>query len=251
MRNRPAKPVFAATELHGADDGDSHRRPASLTPVSTVAALVAALRQRILDGEFAPGAALREVELASEYGVARHSVRAAMQSLAHTGLLRHIPNRGMFVQEMTPADIADLFRLRAAIEVEAVTELAEAGRVTPEMEAALARLVALPPDARWSTVIETDLEFHRSMVHSIGSPRLDSVYVGLQQEVQLCLTRLRGRWQPSEMLTQSHRVILDMIRSRDPLAAAELRAHMESSGRQLQDLSATVADVIPTATDHV
>lgn len=233
------------TEVEAEPDAreDGRRHPLALTRVSTVAALVDALRQRILDGEFAPRTALREVELASEYGVARHSVRAALQSLAQTGLLSHFPNRGVYVPEMTAADIADLFRLRTALEVEAVTMLAEIGQVTLEVDAALARLAHLPPDTRWSTVIETDLDFHRALVQSTGSPRLDSVYAGLQQEVQLCLTPLRGRWQPSETITRQHSVILDFIRQRDPqTAAAEVRAHVDASCRQLLELSATAAD---------
>jgi DNA-binding GntR family transcriptional regulator len=223
----------------------SNRRPPSLARVSTVDALVAALRQRILDGEFAPRSALREVELASEYEVARHSVRAALQSLAQSGLLSHVPNRGMFVPEMTPADIADIFRLRAAVEIEVVTELAERGRVTQAMEEALAKLINLPADARWSTVIQTDLDFHRSLVQATGSDRLDAVYAGLQQEVQLCLTTLRGSWQPVELITP-HSVILDVIRQRDPIrVASEMRTHMESSQRQLQELAATAAAANP------
>jgi DNA-binding GntR family transcriptional regulator len=239
----------AAAGQSGRDTGG--RRPVSLPRVSTVAALTDALRQRILDGEFPPRTALREVELAEDYGVARHSVRAAMQALAHSGLLTHAPNRGMFVPEITQVDITDLFRLRTAIEAEAVTVLAETGLVTQEVEAALARLASLPADAPWSTVIGTDLDFHREIVQSTGSSRLDGVFAGLQQEVQLCLIPLRGRWQPSEFLTQSHRTILDMIRRREPIAvAAELRAHVDASRHQLQDLAAAAVPSGTLASDQ-
>ena len=60
---------------------------APLQPVSTVAALEAALADRILDGELAAGAHLREEELAAEYDVARHSLRAACDALGRRGLL--------------------------------------------------------------------------------------------------------------------------------------------------------------------
>ena len=43
----------------------------SLHRVSTVDALVAALRTRILDGDLPAGERLRELELAEAYGVAR------------------------------------------------------------------------------------------------------------------------------------------------------------------------------------
>src|SRR5204863_358902 len=58
-------------------------RPLELT--STVDALAAALRPRILEGELAAGARLREQELSDDYGVARHTLRAALRALAAEG----------------------------------------------------------------------------------------------------------------------------------------------------------------------
>src|SRR3712207_7449801 len=102
---------------------------ARLRRISTVEALVEAIRERILDGEWDPGAPLREPELCEFYGVSRHSVRSALISLGHAGLVRHEPNRGVNVRELTIDDIEDLFRLRRILEVEAVGKLAESRAV--------------------------------------------------------------------------------------------------------------------------
>ena len=64
----------------------------SLRVVSTLDALVSSLRQRLLVGELAAGTPLGEVELASDYGVARPTARAALQALVAEGLLRREPN---------------------------------------------------------------------------------------------------------------------------------------------------------------
>ena len=69
----------------------------ALQRVSTVDAIAAALRTRILDGELAAGERLRELELADAYGVARHSLRAALRALAAEGLVAIEPNRGASV----------------------------------------------------------------------------------------------------------------------------------------------------------
>ena len=69
----------------------------SLQRVSTVDAIAAALRTRILDGELGAGERLREIELADAYGVARHSLRAALRTLAAEGLVAIEPNRGASV----------------------------------------------------------------------------------------------------------------------------------------------------------
>ena len=61
---------------------------------STVDALADALRREILDGELPAGSRLRERELCETYGVARHSLRAALRALATQGLVRIEQHRG-------------------------------------------------------------------------------------------------------------------------------------------------------------
>ena len=54
----------------------------------TVSAAVAdALRQRILNGEFAPGVALRQDALAEEFGISRIPIREALLQLEAAGLV--------------------------------------------------------------------------------------------------------------------------------------------------------------------
>ena len=73
----------------------------ALQRVSTVDAIAAALRTRILDGDLGAGERLRELELAEAYGVARHSLRAALRALAAEGLVVIEPNRGARVAALT------------------------------------------------------------------------------------------------------------------------------------------------------
>jgi DNA-binding GntR family transcriptional regulator len=71
-----------------------------LARVSTVDALAAALRARIFEGDLAAGERLPERELTERYGVARHSVRAALRSLAAEGLVTIEPHRGASVASL-------------------------------------------------------------------------------------------------------------------------------------------------------
>src|SRR5262245_13602006 len=104
-------------------------RNLSLNTVSTVEAAANVLRELILDGELEPGSRLREAEFAERLGIARHSFRAATQILIAEGMLRREPHRGVAVTVLAAADIVDTFRLRAALETEAVRILIAEGRV--------------------------------------------------------------------------------------------------------------------------
>ena len=97
-----------------------------LRPVSVIDAVASSVRERVVAGEFTPGTQLRELELAAEYGVARPTVRAALQQLVLTGLLRREANRSAFLPELSPDEIPDLFSMRTLIETEAVRRPAKA-----------------------------------------------------------------------------------------------------------------------------
>ena len=149
-------------------------------PISTTEAVVASLRARILDGEIEPGVRLPEQDLAMEFGVARPTVRAAIQTLCHEGLLVRERNRSAHIPVLTrdeyipvlPDEILDLFSVRIPLECLVVRQVLERGApLTPAREA-MAVMEALPDDAGWSQVVAADAAFHRSLVTAVGSPRL-------------------------------------------------------------------------------
>src|SRR5919108_5846490 len=107
------------------------------------------IRVKIMDGSFAPGTQLGEVQLSERLRTSRGPVREAMQRLIQEGLLRAERHRGVFVVELDDEDIGDLYLARRAIEGTALTLLAqrpsddevfdEISRVIDEMEAAVER----------------------------------------------------------------------------------------------------------------
>jgi DNA-binding GntR family transcriptional regulator len=64
-----------------------------------VEALEDELEQRVVDGDFAPGEHLREIELADHYQVGRHSFHAAFDGFVRRGLLERGRNRGVFARQ--------------------------------------------------------------------------------------------------------------------------------------------------------
>ena len=89
------------------------------------------LRKRIAAGEWAPTGRLpAERELAAEYGVARNTVRRAVEAIAHDGTVERHVGRGTFVnggateladivQRVTGVSPADLMAARLIVEPQA------------------------------------------------------------------------------------------------------------------------------------
>jgi DNA-binding GntR family transcriptional regulator len=196
--------------------------------VSTVDALVAALRERIIGGEIPPGAQLREVELSERYGVGRHSLRAAFQALTHEGLLSHEPYRGVFVPQLAAADVRDLFIVRTALETEAVRLLVTRGVAIDAAVAATEALEALTGSEPWNEVVELDLRFHRDLIGAVSSPRLDRAFAALQAELRLLLAQMQPSYERPEKVGGEHRVLLDAILGGDvERAVGAMREHLE------------------------
>jgi GntR family transcriptional regulator of vanillate catabolism len=70
-------------------------------PAPEAASVVAALRQRIVDGRYPPGTRLAEIPVADALGVSRTPVRLAFRTLEQEGLLEKTGKRGLVVRAFT------------------------------------------------------------------------------------------------------------------------------------------------------
>jgi DNA-binding GntR family transcriptional regulator len=112
------------------------------TPKSLAQRVMLRLRQAIIDGEFALGAAISEEMVAQSFGVSRTPVREAMGQLQAQGLVVIRPQVGSFVFTPSAEDIAALCTFRIAIEPKAA-ELAfrhDRAGTAATMEAAIAAM---------------------------------------------------------------------------------------------------------------
>ena len=201
----------------------------SATPLkraTTVDALAAALRERILDGELAPGAPLREQHLAETYDVARHTVRAGLRALEHEGLVRVEPHRGARVTALEPEALEALGALRIALEVEAA-RLALArhgGTLPPAVHGALHALEQASPNG-FAAVTTAHEALHHAIVAASASPRIIAAHRALAGELRLFLTQLRPAWDVANLAAE-HAELVAAIEHEGPQA---LREHIERS----------------------
>ncbi|TYC63321.1 GntR family transcriptional regulator [Rhodobacterales bacterium] len=99
------------------------------------------LQSAILEHKLAPGLKLAEDEVGEIYGASRTVVRAALQALAHSGLVSIEKNRGAFIAKPTIREAHEVFQARALIEP-AVARLAAEAITDDQVEGLRAHLDA-------------------------------------------------------------------------------------------------------------
>ena len=82
------------------------------------------LRRKLACGELAAGARLSNRQLAQEIGISFTPVREAINRLASEGLVEYVRGSGAFVKRPDPADIAQIYDLREALEPFAAAQAA-------------------------------------------------------------------------------------------------------------------------------
>jgi DNA-binding GntR family transcriptional regulator len=204
---------------------------------STPAMVAERVRAGILDGTFRPGTQLGEVDLAAQLGVSRGPVREALQRLIHEGLVRAERNRGVFVVDLNLSDARDVYFVRDVVERAAAARLTDAPE--PEVLAELTEVVdrmERMTDAPWPELVDVDLEFHRILVHSGRSPRLDRTFTTLLAETRLCLLYTESFYPDRTELVAEHRGLIAAIRSGDhALVAATVSEHMSGARTRLEN----------------
>ncbi|WP_329047241.1 GntR family transcriptional regulator [Amycolatopsis sp. NBC_01488] len=208
-----------------------------LQTTNTRDALVAEVRRRILSGTLSPGTPLTEQGLATTFGVARPTVRSALQELVARHLVERSDGRSLRVPLLTDADVRDLFTVRLPLELTAARLVVGGRRPLAGVSAALSVLESLAPGAGWSERVEAHTAFHLALVDAAGSVRLSRIYPPLQEEMQLCLARLRGSYPNPAELAVEHRRLFEAIASGNRASAeAEMRDHLERARNGLLDL---------------
>jgi DNA-binding GntR family transcriptional regulator len=137
--------------------------PLSNRSVSSAAAQVAdALRLAILGGEFTPGQAVPQEEIAARFGVSRIPVRDAMNLLQAEGLLRIVPSKGSFVANPSPEEILETYEIRVLLELEAL-RLAFRCHTAQTLARAERWLREFELETEPMRLGETDREFHAAL----------------------------------------------------------------------------------------
>lgn len=78
--------------------------------------VLTAIRDAIIQGEFAPNQRLVEADLSEQFGASRSGVRSALFELANEGLVERVQNRGARVRAVTLDEAIEISEVRMVVE---------------------------------------------------------------------------------------------------------------------------------------
>jgi GntR family transcriptional regulator of vanillate catabolism len=226
------------------------RRNGSSDMVTRTEAVTRSLRQRVLEGTYAPGARLNEMALAESLSVSRTPIRAALGVLFAEGLLDYEPNCGYVVRSLSLSEAVHIYAVRATLEGLAARLAAEAGPDAPQRQAMrdnLDEMRGLVLGERWEEAQqrrwgELNRAFHALICALAGNGYLTA---SIQRTLVLPLLTERGVktfeaqraviwWDRSDYRRayEDHRDIGEAIFARQgSRAEAVMREHIDRAGR--------------------
>ena len=211
-----------------------------LQPKTREQAAYDALREAIVGGRWAPGTPLVGSRLAEELGVSRITIANALKRLAGEGFVRSTPHKGAEVAPLDPADVREIYLMRAALEALSAREaarhvsagdLADLDRRNQEIDA-LARSGA---DIR--EVRAVDRQFHEQLRAISQMPSLARTLLNLADQCEGYRARLLDQASLVRPSGDRHARLLDALRARDgERAAVAMHVHIVEGLEALLDV---------------
>jgi DNA-binding GntR family transcriptional regulator len=193
--------------------------------------------QRIVSGEYRPGARLVETRIAQELGVSQAPVREALRDLEQLGCIVHEPFRGCSVRAFSAEELLEAFPVRAALEALAARLAAE--RISEPELLRLAELLETMRDAARRgdahDQSQANASFHATIVRAARNATLERQWSFLEPYSRTYLTVS----QPGldlRALSDRHVPILEALRARDGDAAADaMHRHLMDAAELLKE----------------
>ena len=189
----------------------------------------ARIRAGIIGGEWAPGAPLREEELAQLCGVSRTPVREALRRLESEYLIRRSEGARSFVADWSADDVAEMFALRAILESHAAARAAT--RITAQAIADLEqqndRIAEALSQSDTAGFLAANRAFHAIILDAAQSPRLATMLTALVEQPVVRRTAQHYSAQELQRSHSEHATLITALKTQDSQwAEATMTSHI-------------------------
>lgn len=190
------------------------------------------IRDRVIHGHFTPGQHLSEAALSESLAVSRNTLREVFRLLTKEGLLRHEPNRGVFVATPSLATVIDLYRVRRLVECQAIAQANPRHPAAARMREAVSEARKFRDEGDWIRVGSADLAFHAGIVDLADSPRLSSFFGQIAAEMRLAFGLLRDpEFLHAPFIDLNNDILKLLEAGKGQTAAASLDAYLVQAER--------------------
>jgi DNA-binding GntR family transcriptional regulator len=211
--------------------------------------LIVRFRERILAGTYAPGSALRQDTLASEFGTSKIPVREALVQLQSEGLIDIFPNRGFHVRPLAASELDEIFSLRLQIEPKAVARGAKLA--TPADHAAARKALDQLNEALAAGEFSSSGQLNRRFHLLLIVPRLQPVAADILGRLHTLARRyVQAHLRPEGRVKRAMREHAALLRvwsmGKTKEARVLIHSHIESTRDDLTRVAAgRVANALP------
>lgn len=200
------------------------------------------LTQAIITGELAQGQKLSEADLATRFGISRGPLREAIRQLEGMRLVKRIPHAGARVIQLDLQRMADLYRVREALEGLACRMAAE--QMSP---AEINNLYTVldqheqhinEVDGENYFQSEGDFDFHFHIALGSRNQMLIDLLIGeLYQLLRMCRYQTSSLRSRPQLALKQHRQIVDAIAAGDgDLAELLMRRHISGAWKSISNM---------------
>lgn len=199
----------------------------SLQQKTIHAAVVNAIRDRILSGELRSGEQLGQAEIAAQMNISRAPVREALRQLEEEGLVESIPYKGTFVARITRQDILELGSLRGMLEAFAIRlAMARAdGAELRGLEGILGEMRVAAAADDYEAVTAGNVRFHSRICLLSGHRHLLETWERkslLIRRILAVRNRMNIPLNPPQVAVESHQPFVEAVLAGDVEAAQRL-----------------------------
>jgi DNA-binding GntR family transcriptional regulator len=197
------------------------------------------LTEAIITGELQQGQKLSEADLATRYGISRGPLREAIRQLEGMRLVKRVPHAGARVIRLDMSAMADLYRVREALEGMACRMAAE--QMTTDEISTLFKLL----DAHEKQIDKTDgesyfqsegdFDFHFHIALGSRNQMLIDLLIGeLYQLLRMCRYQTSSLRNRTHLALNQHRQITEAIADGDgDLAELLMRRHISGAWKSI------------------
>jgi DNA-binding GntR family transcriptional regulator len=193
--------------------------------------VTAAIRERIVAGDYAPGQRLVEIDLTEAHGVSRGTVRTALIQLEQAGLVERVAHRGARVRMIDVDEAVRLMEVRMVVEGLCAAKAAQNATSADiaelrEIGAAMTEAVRVGASSAYS---DLNARLHETVRRIADQHVATEVLLGLQARNVRHQFRLAMRPGRPQVSLPEHMALIDEICSKDSAAAERAaRRHVAS-----------------------